>query len=72
MEMAGKADDLNAVNASMAELEAQFDVLKQAMTYDLLCAENRMADELSLIESVTSDHHVQERGSHRSVLKEIS
>jgi HPt (histidine-containing phosphotransfer) domain-containing protein len=34
MEMAGKADDLNTVNASMAELEAQFDALKQAMTKD--------------------------------------
>jgi len=35
MEMAGRAGDLNAVNTCMAELEAQFDALNQAMTKEL-------------------------------------
>ena len=35
MEMAGKAGDLDAVKTSMAELEAQFGRLNQAITDDL-------------------------------------
>jgi HPt (histidine-containing phosphotransfer) domain-containing protein len=35
MEMAGKAGDLNAVKASMAELELQFDLLNQVMIKEL-------------------------------------
>ena len=37
----GKAGDLDAVKAHMAELEAQFDRLKQAMTEELLITTNR-------------------------------
>ena len=36
MEMAGKSGDLNAVKASMAELEAQFDRLNHTITNELL------------------------------------
>ncbi len=35
MELAGKAGDLNAVKASMAELEVQFDLLNQVMIKEL-------------------------------------
>jgi CheY-like chemotaxis protein len=35
MEVAGKAGDLNAVKASMAELEVQFDLLNQVMIKEL-------------------------------------
>jgi CheY-like chemotaxis protein/HPt (histidine-containing phosphotransfer) domain-containing protein len=35
MEMAGKAGDLNAVKASMAELELQFDLLNQVMIKEI-------------------------------------
>ncbi len=40
MEKAGKAGDLDAVKAHMAELEVQFDRLKQAMIEDLLITTN--------------------------------
>ena len=35
MELAGKAGDLNAVKASMAKLEVQFDLLNQVMIKEL-------------------------------------